>query len=195
MVVLGVPGIFLYFYPMFVRKKKNKSGVFSIQVIDKSSGKYKMLKTIGSSADEDKIEELVRLGQDWIETKTNNLEFDFSGDRGLTEEVLNNIEQINISGTTLLLGKLFDEVGFDKIGSDLFKNLVILRLSFPASKLKTVDLLQKHQSIDINVQDVYRYLDKLYGTHKELVQQISYRHTLKILGNVISIVFYDVIPI
>ncbi len=53
-------------------------------------------------------------------------------------------------------------------------------------------MLQKHQSIDIIVQDVYRYLDKLYSTHKELVQQINYQHTLKILGNVISIVFYDV---
>lgn len=177
---------------MFVRKKKNKSGKFSVQVIDKSSGKYKMLKTIGSSADVDKVEELVKLGKNWIATKTNSLEFDFSGDRRLTEEVLNNIEQINISGITLLLGKLFDEVGFDKIGSELLKTLVILRLSFPASKLKTVDLLQRYQSIDINVQDVYRYLDKLYSIHKELVQQISYQHTLKILGNVISIIFYDV---
>ena len=151
-----------------------------------------MLKTIGSSSDAKRIEQLVELGKDWIETNTNNLEFDFSGDRRSTEEVLNNIEQINISGTSLLLGKLFDEVGFNKIGSELLKNLVILRLSFPASKLKTVDLLQKHQSIDINVQAVYRYLDKLHSTHKELVQQISYQHTLKILGNVISIVFYDV---
>ena len=189
---MGVPGVFLYFYLMFVRRKKNKSGIFSIQVIDKSSGKYKMLKTIGSSADKNKIEELVRLGEDWIKAKTNSLEFDFNNDRRSTEEVLNNIEQINICGTTLLLGKLFDEVGFDQIGSELLKNLVILRLSFPASKLKTVNLLQKYQSTDINVQEVYRYLDKLYSTHKELVQQISYQHTLKILGNVISIVFYDV---
>lgn len=35
------------------------------------------------------------------------------------------IEQINISGTSLLLGKLFNEVEFDKIGSELFKNLVL----------------------------------------------------------------------
>lgn len=177
---------------MFVRNKKNKSGVVSVQVIDKSSGKYKMLKTIGSSSDEDEIAKLVKIGENWIKTKTNSLEFDFGGHRRLTENVLNNIKQVNISGTSLLLGKLFDEVGFNKIEGELFKNLVISRLSFPASKLKTVDLLQKYQSIDINVQDIYRYLDKLYNTHKELVQQISYKHTLKILGNVISIVFYDV---
>jgi len=36
-----------YLYTMFVRKKRNKSGVISIQIIDKSTGKYKLLKTIG----------------------------------------------------------------------------------------------------------------------------------------------------
>ena len=151
-----------------------------------------MLKTIGSSSDKYEIEKLINLGNNWIERRTNSLEFDFSGTREFTEDVLNNIEQINISGITLLLGKLFNEVGFDKIGSEFLRNLVILRLSYPASKLKTVDLLQKYLSINISVQDVYRYLDKLHSTHKELIQQISYQHTLKILGNVMSIVFYDV---
>jgi len=81
---------------MFVRKKKNKSGVISVQIIDKSSGNYKMIKTIGSSSDEKKIEQLVELGKDWIEAKTNSLEFDFSGDRESTEEVLNNRLYSNI---------------------------------------------------------------------------------------------------
>ncbi|NJM80231.1 MAG: hypothetical protein HC854_12560 [Flavobacterium sp.] len=44
---------------MFVRQKKNKSGVVSVQVIDKSSGKYKLLKTIGSSNDSSEIEKFV----------------------------------------------------------------------------------------------------------------------------------------
>jgi len=36
---------------MFVRKKPNKSGSLSVQVIDKSSGTYKVIKTLGSSAE------------------------------------------------------------------------------------------------------------------------------------------------
>ena len=55
---LVVPTLFLCLSVMFIRKKKNKSGLISVQVIDKSSGKYKMLKTVGSSADPDKIEML-----------------------------------------------------------------------------------------------------------------------------------------
>lgn len=50
---MGVPALYLQ---MFVRKKKNKSGVISIQVIEKSKGKYKVLKTIGSSSRDLEIE-------------------------------------------------------------------------------------------------------------------------------------------
>jgi len=39
-----------YLSLMYIRKKNNKSGIISIQVIDKSSGKYKVVKTIGSSS-------------------------------------------------------------------------------------------------------------------------------------------------
>jgi len=34
---------------MFIREKPNKSGVISIQIIDKSSGKYRVVKIAGSS--------------------------------------------------------------------------------------------------------------------------------------------------
>lgn len=47
----------------------------------------------------------------------------------------------------------------------------------------------------MDVQVIYRYLDKLYNTQKEQVQDISYRHTLKVLNHQISIVFYDVTTI
>ena len=180
---------------MFVRKKKNKSGVVSVQIIDKNSGKYRMIKTIGSSKNLTEIENLVLKGKEWIKEKLGIIEIDFSNIKQSTEELLNNIEQINVSGTELLLGKLYDEIGFNKISDKYFKLLVISRLSFPASKLKTVDLLRKYHGLNIDVQDIYRYLDKLHTKQKELVQQISYEHTLKILCNKINVVFYDVTTI
>ena len=44
---------------MFVRKKSNKSGSVSIQIIDKSTCKYRVVETIGSSKDRNKIDFLV----------------------------------------------------------------------------------------------------------------------------------------
>ena len=40
---------------MFIRKKLNKSGVIGIQIIDKSTGRYRAWKTVGSSGDPSEI--------------------------------------------------------------------------------------------------------------------------------------------
>jgi hypothetical protein len=47
---------------MFIRQKKDPSGKISIQVIDKSSGKYKVVKTIGSSSSPEVIKRLTEEG-------------------------------------------------------------------------------------------------------------------------------------
>ena len=91
-----------------------------------------------------------------------------------------------------MLGKLFDEIGFNQITDELFRHLVITRLVYPVSKLKTTDYLFKYRGITIDVVKIYRYLDKLHLNQIEQVQRISYEHTLKILDAPLSIVFYDV---
>jgi len=78
------------------------------------------------------------------------------------------------------------------VDEPLFRNLVIARLVYPVSKLKTSEYLYQNKNIDIPVQKIYRYLDKLYCEQKELIQQISYDHTLQVLDGVINVVFYDV---
>ncbi len=177
---------------MFVRKKKNKSGAISVQIIDKSSGTYKVIKTIGSSSIVSEVDNLIEEGKRWIKRKTGLQEIDFTDYRRQTEYVLDGIEALTVQGSELLLGKIFDEIGFNQIQDALFRQLVIARLCFPASKLKTTDYLSKYQFVNIDVQVVYRYLDKLYNTQKEKVQDISYRHTLRVLNDHLSIVFYDV---
>jgi transposase len=177
---------------MFVRKKRNQSGLISIQVIDKSSGKYKVLKTIGSSADIPEVEQLFRDGQYWIKQQTKQAEIDLLGDQEMFSKFISSIQQVTVVGTELLLGKLFNDIGFDQIRDKLFRQLVLSRLCFPVSKLRTVDYLKKYHFIDIDEDRIYRYLDKLYNKQKDAVQQISYQHTLKVLNNQMSIVFYDV---
>lgn len=177
---------------MFVRQKKNKSGVISIQVIDKSSGKYKVLKTIGSSSIASEIEVLISKAQDFIKNYTGLQELDFSNTDEMIQTLLNNITAHKLAGIELVLGKIFDEIGFNKIEDELFRDLVLYRLVYPKSKLKTTEYLFLYAGKDYSEDDVYRYLDKLYKSHKTQVQQISYQHTQMILGDKISVVFYDV---
>lgn len=179
---------------MFVRKKKNKSGVVSVQIIDKSSGKYKVLKTIGSSSDESTVEVLFRRAQVEISMLVGQSQINFSEQKhdDFVSTVLDSIEDIKLVGPELLLGKLFDEIGFNTIRDELFRHLVITRLVYPVSKLKTLDYLNKYHGIWIEKDRIYRHLDKLSGTRKEQIQQISYRHTLAVLNNQMGVVFYDV---
>ena len=177
---------------MFVRKKRNTSGVVSIQVIDKSGGSYRVVKTMGSSSEKARIEELYVQGLQWISSYAGQNQLDFTDERQLFDRFLSGIRQISVSGTELLLGKLFDQIGFGHIPDKLFRQLVLARICYPVSKLRTVDYLKKYHSLEVDEDSVYRYLDKLYNTQKEAVQQISYEHTLRILGGKINIVFYDV---
>lgn len=177
---------------MYVRKKKNPSGIVSIQIIDKSTGTYRMIKTIGSSADPKEVIRLFREGKAWIKSYTGQTEIEFTNESQVARQILNSIEQITVQGTELLLGSIFDDIGFNVIPDALFRQLVIARLSFPVSKLKTTDFLSKYQFFSIDVQQVYRYLDKLHRKQKEQVQEISFAHSRKVLGGEVSIVFYDV---
>lgn len=176
---------------MFVRKKPNKSGKISVQVIDKVRGSYKVAKTIGSSSDNAEVEELVSLGEEWIRNYKGILDIPFNNEEQVAESVLESVENITVSGTELLLDKIFNDIGFNVIRDDIFKWLVYSRICFPASKLKTCDYLLTYHGLEFQVQDLYRYMDKLYNNYKEVIQLISFGHSKKILGGSINIVFYD----
>lgn len=179
---------------MFVRKKLNKSGIISVQIIEKVSGKSTLVKTIGSSADPIEISSLVIKGKQFIDTlkRQTSFYFDKYNEEQLVDLFFTGIKELSLVGPELLLGKLFDEIGFNAIKDDLFRHLVLTRLCYPVSKLKTTDYLFKYKGLSIDVESIYRYLDKLNNKQKEQIQNISYAHTLQVLNNEMSILFYDV---
>ena len=129
---------------MFVRQKKNKSGVISVQVIDKSIGRYKVLKTIGSSANTAEIEALLIKAHDFIKEYTGVQEFDFTNSNAIVHTILNNISSHKLAGIELVLGKIFNQIGFNQIQDELFRDLVLYRLVYPKSKLKTTEYLYRY---------------------------------------------------
>lgn len=72
---------------MFVRRKKNKSGVISVQIIDKSSGEYQLYRTVGSSADLSEVENLYKAAKQEIEELTGQqkLPYDFDKEKELLD--------------------------------------------------------------------------------------------------------------
>lgn len=178
---------------MFVRKKKNKSGSTSVQIILKTRGVYKVHSTIGCSSNEQEIEKYVLLAEQEIDRLSSPSQLFISENDTIVDMVFSALNNASVRtvGPELIFGKIFDTIGFSQLSEDLFRHLVIARLVFPLSKLKTVEYLYRYQGISIDINSVYRFLDKLNNTLKTQVEQISYAHTLKILKNNISIVFYD----
>ena len=189
---MGDPEDFGYFYLVFVRRKLNKSGVISIQVILKQNGKQKLIKTIGSSSDPSEVERLFQAGNVFMQGYEGQQYLNFNETSKDIKSAFESISSHKEVGTDLLLGKIFDQIGFNQIKDLLFKKLVLARLTNPSSKLSTSDYLVRYKELEIPIQQIYRYMDKLQSTQKELVQDISFRHTLSLFKNQIQIVFYDV---
>jgi transposase len=179
---------------MFIRKKKNKSGSFSFHIVQKEGRKQILVKALGSASDpasirQKEIEAHIELAK-LLRQRT--IDFNYDQDQKFVEELLQNIQAIQIAGVELILGKIFDEIGFNKIKEDLFRHLVLSRICHPGSKLKTVEYLLRHHQLFYDIDAVYRYLDKLNASYKDQLQDISYKHTLQIFSNNLSVVFYDV---
>ena len=178
---------------MFVRKLKNRSGSLSIQVIQKVRGKYKVVKTIGCATTQHKIEYLTNLAKQEIEKLSSQPKlFENEYDKAI-DEVFASLQNASIRtvGPEIIFGKIFDHIGFGAIDEKMFRHLVISRIAFPLSKLKTVDYLYRYQGTSLDIDAVYRFLDKLSSELKSKVEKIAFAHTKKVLGGNVSVVFYD----
>ena len=179
---------------MFVRKKKNKSGLISIQIISKAGGKYKVVKTVGSSGDVNEIKNLClranRLIPEFTKQPSFGLETEYDKRVDNFVSALANAD-VCVIGPELILGTLFDRIGFNIFPNDLFRHLVVARLVYPGSKLKTIDYLQRYKNIFVSSDKIYRFLDKLQSEYKDKVEKISFEHTKSVLNGSITVVFYD----
>ena len=181
---------------MFVRKKTNRSGTISVVVVNKSRGKFTEVKKFGVAKSEAEADKLFQEAQLWLRTHDGQQEFDFEDRRGKeleeTTRVVENMDSVLINGTQLLLNQVYDSIGFNRIPDEILRHLVIARVSQPQSKLATVNYLKSYYDEDVDLNRIYRYMDKLYNTQMEQAQQISVEHTRKIFGGKIGLMFYDV---
>ena len=181
---------------MFVRKKKNRTGTISVVVVDKSHG-FKEVKNFGVVRTDEEADFLCMRAREWIHAYGGQQVIDFGRntvqDRELqeTERAFANIDSVFMNAPQLILNPIYDSIGFNRIPDEVLRHLVIARICQPMSKLATVDYLKSHFNEDTSLDQIYYYMDKLYNTQQETVQQISVEHTRRILGGCIGIVFYD----
>lgn len=166
---------------MFVRKKANRSGTTSVVVIDKAGGSFRQVKSFGSSSDSDEVRKMCEQASDWILRHGGQQIIDFDATEQARKDyqsVLSNVERTLQNAPQTILGRIYDEIGFNALGDDILRHLAIARVCQPMSKMATADYLKSYFDEDVKLHNIYRYMDKLYSTQRVLVQRISVGHTM-----------------
>ena len=132
---------------MFIRKKKYPSGNVGIIVAEKIDGKIKELITIGIAKSPEEVGTLMSKAREWIDREQERRhplwdlfeeeQSKYEAELLNAEQMLTCITNISINGADLILDRVFDKVGFNRIEDPVFRRLVKARLSYPASKAST----------------------------------------------------------
>jgi len=109
-------------------------------------------------------------------------------------------EQRSIVGIHEIYGKMYDEIGFKKVlknparnksSCEILKDIVLARIANPLSKMGSVNMLERDFGISINLDNVYRMMDKIDEKVEEKIQEAAYKHTKTILPEKVNVVFVD----
>ena len=198
---------------MYVRRKPNKTGTVSVQVVSKHTGKYQVMRSFGVGRTEQELIRLEEHARQFIVEQAGFVgELFFDEDDVHLEDFLSTLNntEIQVIGPELIFGRLYDKIGYGAIKNELFRHLVVGRLFSPGSKLKTIDYLERYQGASYPKDRIYRFLDTLCAKankteHKEAnqqaqptlpgikarVEQITFEHTKQVLRGKITVAFYD----
>ncbi len=100
-----------------------------------------------------------------------------------------------IEGFHEVAGHVYDLMGYQTLlkrekDKELLKDLVLMRLAEPSSKLKTQKILGARFSKTHDIDFIYRAMDKLYPKIDDLKKE-TFKRTQKILPQTIDILFFD----
>jgi len=172
-----------------IRKVKTKSGAMAVQVVRYVGHRSIIAKHIGSAKDETELTVLIQRAQDWIEQQTAQLSL-FPAQK---QKVLV-VERGECIGVTHQFAYQFFMSCFGEGGllhlPRLLLDLAIMRLIEPASKLRSIALLQHYFGITYS-QRFYRKVPK-FAAYQADIEQRAYEVAKQKLNEPFYIVLYDV---
>lgn len=172
-----------------VRKVRTKSGSVAIQVVRYVGHRSIIGKHIGSAKDQTEEAVLRQRALEWIDEQTFQLSLFPAQKQKLL--VIDRGECIGVThhfAFRFFMG-CFDECGLSHFPS-LLLDLAIMRLIEPASKLRSVELLQYYFGIKYS-QRIYRNIPKL-SAHKADIEQCAYKVAQQKFDEPFYFVLYDV---
>ena len=150
---------------MFVRRRSNKSGSISVFVVDKSRGRYDIVRSFGTVKTAAEADLLENKAREFVREQSGEPDtlFDQMDEKQLRDYAAT-LDQgrIELAGPELLYGELFDRLHLGEGKEPLFRHLVLCRLFNPGSKLRVRDYLQRYLDEKPMPEEIYGYVDTLF---------------------------------
>ena len=149
---------------MFVRRKINPSGSISVTVVDKSHGRYEVIKSFGAVKTAAEADLLENRAREFVREQTGEPETLFGGmSEAQLRDYAATLDQgrIELAGPELVYGSLFDQLGLGEGRDSLFRHMVICRLFDPGNKLRTINYLRRYLGEIREPAEIYAVVDSL----------------------------------
>lgn len=180
-----------------VRQVKTDSGKIAVQVVSRTHKKTLILKHLGSATTDDEIKNLVNLGKQFIErqlgyrplfsefsTDSRHVQFD----QLLKSLIIRPTRHLTVYQT---LVNWYEYCGFNLINVPLIRDLSIIRLIKPVSKLQSIKLLSRHFLKNYSKSTIYHQLPK-FSFLKAKAESVAIAFAKAHYNFSFSLVFYDV---
>jgi len=173
-----------------VRKIETASKGIAVQVIKYENCKPVVVKHIGSAHNKDEVIILSNNAAKWIDEQTKQISL-FPQEQDLIP--FDQCEYLGFQYTFLYetLHKLQTRLGYTCFNIQLLNDLVTIRIIEPASKLRSLELLETYFNIKHRRQSLYEILPKILKL-KEKIEELTINFAVKEFDFDFAIVFYDV---
>jgi len=178
---------------LYVRVVKTKVGSRSVQVIRYTNGRRVIVKHIGTGSADEEINALSEIARSYIEDLSQQLSF--FADVQLPDSVvmLSQCEYLGFYYTFLydVLYAIQTQIGYTSQIDDMLNDLVIMRIVEPASKLRSIELMETYFGIRHRRQ---RYYESALAwlALKDAVEKQTLLFAQKTYDFDFSLLFFDV---
>src|SRR5690554_3559166 len=179
-------------YFMKIRMVKTASKATAVQVVRYQNNKRIILQHIGSAHNDTDLEELIIVAEEWIK--------DYSGQLSVFPDEdpnkflhLNHCTFIGVQYRYFYeqINQIQDKFGFDSLQQPLLNDLVSIRIFEPSSKLRSLELLEKHFGIKHARKSYYKIAPQCIEL-KEKVESLVIDFAKEHYAFAFDLVFYDV---
>lgn len=175
-----------------IRTTKTASGARAVQVVEYWNRKVLVCKHLGSAHSEKEVLRLKAAAQAWILTHPPQAQL-FATPTDASRFLLLEYEYRGVRFTYAyeLLRRLYERLGFESFDDEILADLVVMRIFEPASKLRSLMLLEKYFGIVHTELTLYRHLRR-FPAFKQQAEEKLVATAKREFGFDFSFVLYDV---